>query len=153
MKLNTRSVKMKKGMTLIELTVVILVLLSLISILFIGARAYKRGSDRAGCVLNIRNVQQAVRSHQNMYNKQPAGSAAPDSFVLTTDIYSAPGEERYMNEPHCPTDNSAYAAGDDGAQYPEVGNLAIECATTDAAIRATHEPDSDKPVAERHTDW
>ncbi|MBC7981098.1 MAG: prepilin-type N-terminal cleavage/methylation domain-containing protein, partial [Armatimonadetes bacterium] len=37
----------KSGMTLLELTVVILVLLSLISILFIGARAWKKGSDRA----------------------------------------------------------------------------------------------------------
>ncbi len=40
----TRSTK--SGMTLLELTVVILVLLSLIGILFIGARAWKRGSDR-----------------------------------------------------------------------------------------------------------
>ncbi len=34
---NTLSMKRKSGMTLLELTVVILVLLSLISILFIGA--------------------------------------------------------------------------------------------------------------------
>ena len=46
---NTKAVK--SGMTLIELTVVILVLLSLISILFVGARAWKRGSDRAGCII------------------------------------------------------------------------------------------------------
>ena len=59
---NTR----KSGMTLIELTVVILVLLSLISILFVGARAWKKGSDRAGCIMNIRNVQQGVRSFQNI---------------------------------------------------------------------------------------
>ena len=50
-------------MTLIELTVVILVLLSLISILFIGAKAWKVGSDRAANVMNLRNVQQAVRGH------------------------------------------------------------------------------------------
>ena len=53
-------------MTLLELTVVILVLLSLISILFIGARAWKKGSDRAASILQIRNVQQAVRSNANM---------------------------------------------------------------------------------------
>ena len=58
---NTLTMKRKSGMTLLELTVVILVLLSLISILFIGARAWKKGSDRAGCIMNIRNVQQAVR--------------------------------------------------------------------------------------------
>ena len=63
---NTPSVKSKSGMTLLELTVVILVLLSLISILFIGARAWKKGSDRAANILNIRNVQQAVRGHGNM---------------------------------------------------------------------------------------
>ena len=63
---NTPSVKSKSGMTLLELTVVILVLLSLISILFIGARAWKKGSDRSANILNIRNVQQAVRGHGNL---------------------------------------------------------------------------------------
>jgi prepilin-type N-terminal cleavage/methylation domain-containing protein len=56
----------KPGMTLLELTVVILVLLSLISILFVGARAWKKGSDRAANIMNLRNVQQAVRSEANM---------------------------------------------------------------------------------------
>ncbi|TAE77364.1 MAG: hypothetical protein EAZ65_02540 [Verrucomicrobia bacterium] len=60
--------KRAKGMTLLELTVVILVLLSLISILFIGARAWKKGSDRAANIMVVRNVQQAVRSYQNMNN-------------------------------------------------------------------------------------
>ena len=39
----TNTTKRAKGMTLLELTVVILVLLSLIYILFIGARAWKKG--------------------------------------------------------------------------------------------------------------
>lgn len=69
---NTQNMKASKsGMTLLELTVVILVLLSLISILFIGARAWKRGSDRAASILQIRNVQQAVRSFSNMNGKNP----------------------------------------------------------------------------------
>ena len=66
MKLNNTTKRSNKGMTLLELTVVILVLLSLISILFIGARAWKKGSDRAANILNIRNVQQAVRAHVNV---------------------------------------------------------------------------------------
>ena len=41
-------------MTLLELTVIILVLLSLITILFVGAKAWKRGSDRAACILQHR---------------------------------------------------------------------------------------------------
>ncbi len=64
----TRTSKRASGMTLLELTVVILVLLSLISILFVGARAWKKGSDRAANVMIIRNVQQALRSYQNMNN-------------------------------------------------------------------------------------
>ena len=52
MKLNTQYTKRKAGMTLLELTVVILVLLSLITILFVGARAWKRGSDRSANIMN-----------------------------------------------------------------------------------------------------
>ena len=62
---NNLSLKRKAGMTLLELTVVILVLLSLITILFIGARAWKKGSDRSTNLINIRNCQQAMRGHQN----------------------------------------------------------------------------------------
>jgi len=75
----------KSGMTLLELTVVILVLLSLISILFIGARAWKKGSDRAASILQIRNVQQAVRSFANMNGK----NAGETVTTLQADIFGA----------------------------------------------------------------
>ena len=78
MKLNTRNMKSKSGMTLLELTVVILVLLSLISILFVGARAWKKGSDRSANIMNIRNTQQAMRGHENM-----KGLKEGDAFVAT----------------------------------------------------------------------
>ena len=60
MKLNLNK-KGQAGMTLIEITLVIAVLLGLISVLFIGVAAYKKGSDRAKCILNIATVQKAVR--------------------------------------------------------------------------------------------
>ncbi|MGJ8645163.1 MAG: hypothetical protein ACSHX9_17305 [Luteolibacter sp.] len=72
-----------RGMTLLELTVVILVLLSLISILFIGARAWKKGSDRAASILQIRNVQQAVRSYSNLNGKNRLDTVA----TLRTEIF------------------------------------------------------------------
>lgn len=53
-------------MTLLEITVVILVMLSLISALFMGANAWKKGSDRSFAILLIRNAQQGVRSHLNV---------------------------------------------------------------------------------------
>jgi type II secretory pathway pseudopilin PulG len=83
---NTQSMKRKAGMTLLELTVVILVLLSLISILFIGARAWKKGSDRAANILNIRNVQQAMRAHTNVRGLAE-GAALPNADLIGTDKY------------------------------------------------------------------
>ncbi len=79
---NTQNMKAKSGMTLLELTVVILVLLSLISILFIGARAWKKGSDRSANIMNIRNTQQAMRGHQNM--KELVSGAAFGQTELET---------------------------------------------------------------------
>lgn len=60
--------KSHSGMTLLEITVVILVMLSLISALFMGANAWKKGSDRSFAILLIRNAQQGVRSHLNIEN-------------------------------------------------------------------------------------
>ena len=83
---NTQNMKASKsGMTLLELTVVILVLLSLISILFIGARAWKKGSDRAASILQIRNVQQAVRSYSNMNGFNPGDTTS----AVDTELFGA----------------------------------------------------------------
>ncbi len=71
----------KSGMTLLELTVVILVLLSLIAILFVGARAWKKGSDKSANIMNVRNIQQAVRGYENM-NTLAAGAALPSTIVF-----------------------------------------------------------------------
>ena len=98
---NTQNMKPKSGMTLLELTVVILVLLSLISILFIGARAWKKGSDRAANILNIRNVQQAVRAHINVRNL-----AASDAIVAADIV----GPGKYLNTPVSPNTSITYAA-------------------------------------------
>ncbi len=128
MKLTTTlTTKRNAGMTLLELTVVILVLLSLISILFVGARAWKKGSDRAACILNIRNVQQAVRGHQNMHNKLAADTL--DSAV----IYSATAADAYLKPPVCPGAGT-YTAG---TSYGAPGTLYLACSL---AVSAEHIP-------------
>ncbi|MBN8460509.1 MAG: type II secretion system protein [Verrucomicrobia bacterium] len=112
---NTQSMKRKAGMTLIELTVVILVLLSLIAILFVGANAWKKGSDRAACIMNIRNVQQAVRGHQNMANKTTTDD------LTKTDIVGTGG---YLEtDPSCPSAGTYSWV----AKYPAVGTPAVTC--------------------------
>ena len=108
----------KSGMTLIELTVVILVLLSLISILFVGARAWKRGSDRAGCIMNIRNVQQGMRSFQNM-NGHSAGETVPGA------LREIVGPGKFVeSQPSCPGTGS-YSYMDD--ELPLSGALYMSC--------------------------
>lgn len=84
--------KGQAGLTLIEVTLVIAVLLGLISVLFIGVAAYKKGSDRAKCILNISTVQKAVRSYANMYEQPIAATIAnadymgPGKFIETTPV-------------------------------------------------------------------
>lgn len=137
----TPSIKRKAGMTLLELTVVILVLLSLISILFIGARAWKKGSDRAASILQIRNTQQAVRSYANMYTKNAGDTIAP------SDIF---GDEKFIKTNPTTITHPAgsavkYIYGADtaaGTKIPQVGELYI---TADDAEYA--------PAAATHADW
>ena len=129
-----KTVKTKSGMTLIELTVVILVLLSLISILFVGARAWKRGSDRAGCIMNIRNVQQGMRSFQNMNGHSPGDTVtgAEDEII---------GTDKFVeSDPVCPGGGGYTIGGDD---LPLVGTLYMTC---DLAGTLNHTPVS-------HDDW
>lgn len=97
MKLSNNT-KKQAGLTLIEITLVIAVLLGLISVLFIGVTAYKEGSNRAKCILNISNVQKAARSYQNLYEQEVG-----DAFATTMII----GEGRLIDSaPECPSDGS-----------------------------------------------
>lgn len=68
----------RSGFSLLELTVVIAVLLSLTTILILGARAWKNGADRTACIVNIRNVQMSVRSYQNLYGFSAGGMPYAD---------------------------------------------------------------------------
>jgi hypothetical protein len=88
-------------------------LLSLISILFIGARAWKKGSDRAANILNIRNVQQAVRAHANVRGLEITDTLASTEIV-------APG--KYLESVTPPAGLAAYTFSGD---VPAIGDLYI----------------------------
>ena len=143
----TRTSKRASGMTLLELTVVILVLLSLISILFIGARAWKKGSDRAASILTIRNVQQAVRSFSNMNGHNPG-----DIAVITTGLGgSIFGPGKFIE--NLPTGANNHPAGgtfeftiNNEANIPDVGDLYME--TTGGT-----DPEDYNPTVGTTDDW
>jgi prepilin-type N-terminal cleavage/methylation domain-containing protein len=125
---NTLSMKRKSGMTLLELTVVILVLLSLISILFIGARAWKRGSDRAANILNIRNVQQAVRAHANVRGLLEGATLASTEII---------GAGKYLNTVSPPITDISYAYT---GTVPAIGTLYTTVTYTAPATDADYGP-------------
>ncbi len=124
---SSHNLNRKAGMTLLELTVVILVLLSLISILFIGARAWKKGSDRAANILNIRNVQQAVRAHANIRGLLDGATLA------STDIV---GSGKYLNTVTAPNTDITYGYG---SVVPPLGTLYLS-ATYASGTSADYAP-------------
>lgn len=121
-----------RGMTLLEMTVVILVLLSLIVLLFVGGRAWKRGSDRALCILHMQNVQKALRSYANLYGFVPGGNA-PD---LHSQLI---GLDRFIeNPPVCPA-GGTYTFGQTYGEntIPPFGSIYMECSL---AVAEQHVP-------------
>jgi prepilin-type N-terminal cleavage/methylation domain-containing protein len=129
---NTQSMKAKSGMTLLELTVVILVLLSLISILFVGARAWKKGSDRAANIMNIRNVQQAVRGQQNMRG------LAVDAVLAETAIV---GDLGFLKVP-TPPDTGIIYVGQYLGTVPAAGVLYLDPDYT-TLTKSDYHPEAD----------
>lgn len=115
-------------MTLIELTVVVLVLLSLLTVLLVGAQAYKRGADRTGCIMNIRNTQQAMRSYQNT-NRFVEGRSLDVSAELV-------GDGKFMEAwPTCPS-LGLYTFG---SEIPPTGTLLMSCSLR---ITKDHSPNT-----------
>ena len=122
-----KNTKKIAGLTLIEITLVIAVLLGLISVLFIGVSAYKEGSNRSKCILKISNVQKAVRSYQNLYEKKEE-----DVLVMST----IAGTGKLLETvPTCPR-SGTYS---DEAEIPQVGTAYLSCSLS-AVADGDHKP-------------
>ena len=116
--------RVRPGLTLIELTVVIVVVMAFLSMIFIGVRSWKRGSDRANCVLNIRHLQMAVRGYANSRQLNPGEDTALLSPpVNLTNTMIGPGKF-VEGQPICPG-NGLYTMG--GNVIPLMGSLYMTC--------------------------
>jgi hypothetical protein len=89
--------------------------------------SWRQGSDRAACILNQRNVQQAVRSHQGMRGRC-IGDAIDWSEII--------GPGKFLDRVDCPGGGIYRFA----SKHPAVGTLAMECSLCDKPHR--HVPDS-----------
>ena len=108
-------------------SVTTLTMLSATSTLFIGARSWKNGSDRAACIMNIRNVQQAIRGHQNM-------NQISDGAVIDWDKIVGDSDDAYLPKPVCPL-GGTYTFS---KVYPKPGQLACTCSHADH-VPSNHE--------------
>ncbi len=110
--------KVEPGLTLIELTVVIASLITFAFLLLVGARGWKRGSDRAQCIINIQNIQKGVRSFANLNGLNPGNNVAGlESQVVGPDAF-------FEALPVCPATGTYTLGGD---QIPAYGTLYMTC--------------------------
>jgi hypothetical protein len=106
----------------VEWTLVIVIASALMGTAFF---AWKTGSDRASCILNIRNVQNAARG-MCIYNKGPGAPldyseiVGPGKFIQSIPQCPAGGTYRFLD------------------RLPDVGELYVECSLCDAPFN--HKP-------------
>src|SRR6187399_1249213 len=114
------------GMTLIEISLVIALLLGLIAVVFLGIGSYRKGSDKAKCKMQLAAAQKAVRAQANFQSLDIGATFA------TTDAFG-PGRA-LENEPTCPSGGTYTWVG----SIPAIGTAYGACDFTDPDGVTTH---------------
>lgn len=114
------------GMTLIEISLVIALLLGLISVVFLGIGSYRVGADKAKCKMQLAAVQKAVRSAANMQNLAIA------SALAEADVFG-PGL-LLTSAPVCPSGGTYTWSG----TVPAVGTPYGNCDVAGTGPTSTH---------------
>ncbi len=130
MKIEKASSKLRinnNGMTLIEISLVIALILGLIAVVFLGIGNYRKGADKAKCKMQLAAVQKAVRSAANMQNLNIGAALA------TTDVFGA--GLLMENEPVCPSGTGVYTWT---GTVPPIGTPYGNCDFAGAGVSSTH---------------
>jgi type II secretory pathway pseudopilin PulG len=130
--------------TLVEMTIVISVSLSLISVVTTSARTWKRNSDRADCVADLRNFQMAVRSYQSangyqcgMFHVNLGGRTDIADHLLENGRISRAQHRQSIGVQSCNAGGEYYRIQPD--RFPLQGESYLTC--TLAAGSLHHQPD------------
>jgi len=144
-----RQKRSSPGLTLIELTVVVSVLLSLVSLLTTGARAWIRGADRSQCLMSIRTFQVALRSYQNIcgysegtLHPMQLGTTDIVEHLLRKDFITSVQYAQATGTKSCPG-GGFYERGDPSL-FPPASQPYLSCSLAP-------EPDAHRPS--KTTDW
>ena len=108
-----------------QIATIIIIVIALVLGAFTYMHRKKREADRKACILNISNIQLAVRSYQGMNeNDIPL-----DGKIDWSEVFSSPTSEKYLEEPTCPYDGSRYILQ---STHPQVGVPVAECPHCDS---------------------
>lgn len=121
--MNTPQYRHPKGVTIIELTVVITMILTLSSSLFFSASYYKESADKANCIIQIEGMQKAMRSYQNLNALSTGASIAKSDLV---GVGKAIPKELF-----CPDSGGAYIFP---TEIPDTGSVFATCADFDSTV-------------------
>lgn len=123
--------RLARGLTLLEMSIVLGVLLAVMAVIYVGARAWKRGADRTSCVMTIRQTQVAVRSYQNIRGYAPGGTTDPLSGggsiarqLYDSSFISEPLYQKVSGGAECPG-GGTYT--NHGSMFPPAGECYVEC--------------------------
>ncbi len=124
----------RRGITLVELSIVMLVLFSLVFLFFVSAKAWIQGSNRSTAILTMRSAQIGVRSHLQIEGKieeesipdLPLAIFGLDKFVYNG-MNSSTGEPKADGEfPEHPVTGLSYGfVAENGDIVPPRGELYI----------------------------
>ncbi len=127
--------RLGRGMTLAELTVVIMISLIVLSVTMAAAAAWKKGVDRARCIMNIRQMQVSVRAYSNLRELDP-GDDVSEEFPEGHLLEELVGPGGFVPRlPRCPGGGMYLYGGD---VIPAVGVLYMRCSL---AERDGHRPE------------
>jgi type II secretory pathway pseudopilin PulG len=110
---------MQSGTTLLELSVVIAVILLLVGVTFVGINAWREAANKSACILNLSNIQKAMRGYQNMNGLQVGDALASTSITGAGNLLEV--------APQCPTARKAYTYG---TTVPATGTAYATCPNT-----------------------
>jgi competence protein ComGC len=114
------------GVTLIEVSLVIALLLGIVVLLFIGVGSLRKGSDKAKCKMQLASVQKVVRAQANFKD------LAPGVTFATTEAFGA--GMAMENAPSCPAGGAYTWLG----AIPSIGNAYGACDFADTDGTTTH---------------
>lgn len=125
-----------KGVTLIELTIVIAIVMLLLSVLLMSAEFYTKAADRSACIVNLSGLQKTARSYQNLN-----GLRVGDPF--TVDMVT--GENKaFTSPPVCPLRNGPYALSEERIQ--PAGTAMFVCSEFDINVGSVDKTESHTSV-------